>query len=300
MNIKSHFTFNKQQRSGILLLLLLIISLFCIYWFVDFSEEDTLDTSSTEIVSIQNELDSIRLVEIENRKPKKYPFNPNFITDYKGYTLGMSNEEIDRLLQYRKEDKWINSAEDFKRVTGVSDSLLAELSPYFKFPDWVTNPKPKSNFKNYKSEKGFSDLPAGAGNSFAQKIDLNKATEEQLQQVSGIGEALSKRIVSYREKLGGFSNDVQLYSVYGLDASVVQRTLNLFTVKSPKDISKINVNTASASDISTVPGISFEMAKKIWEYRRLHEKISSIQELEKIEGMTERKLQLIQLYLSVE
>lgn len=275
-------------------MLLLIVSLLCVYWFVDFSEENTFDTSSAEIVSMQNELDSLRLVEAENRKPKKYPFNPNFITDYKGYVLGMSNDEIDRLLQYRKEEKWVNSAADFKRVTGVSDSLLNELSPYFKFPDWVTNPKPKNDFKDYKSEKGFAEKP------FAQKIDLNKATEEQLQQVSGIGEALSKRIVSYREKLGGFSSDLELNSVYGLNPEVVQRTLNLFTVKTPKEITKINVNKASASDIATIPGISFEMAKKIWEYRRLREKITNIQELDKIEGMTERKLQLIQLYLSVE
>ncbi len=173
MELKSHFTFSKQQRSGILLLLLLIVSLLCVYWFVDFSEEDSFDTSSAEIVSLQKELDSLRFVEIEKRKPKKYPFNPNFITDYKGYTLGMTNEEIDRLLQYRKEDKWINSAADFKRVTGVSDSLLDELSPYFKFPDWVNNPKPKNNFTDYKSEKGFSEKP------FTQKIDLNKATEEE-------------------------------------------------------------------------------------------------------------------------
>src|SRR5690606_12561084 len=294
MNIKSHFTFNKQQRSGILLLLLLIITLLCIYWFVDFSEEDTFDVSSAEIVSIQSELDSLRLIEIENRKPKIYPFNPNFITDYKGYTLGMTNEEIDRLLQYRKEDKWINSTEDFKKVTGVSDSLLNEISPYFKFPDWVTNPKPRNNFNNYKSEMGFSEK------TFAQKIDLNKATEEEMQKVSGIGETLSKRIISYREKLGGFSSDIELNSVYGLNPDVVRRTLSMFTVKTPKIISKINVNTASASDISTIPGISFEMAKKIWEYRILREKITSIQELDKIEGITERKLQLIQLYLSVE
>ncbi len=294
MELKSHFTFSKQQRSGILLLLLLIVALLCIYWFVDFSEEDTLDISSAEIVAVQKEMDSLRLVEIENKKPKLYPFNPNFITDYKGYTLGMTNGEIDRLLKYRKEGKWINSAADFKRVTEVSDSLLNELSPYFKFPDWVTNPKPKSNFSNNGTDKGFAEKP------YAQKIDLNKATEEQLQQVSGIGEALSKRIVSYREKLGGFSNDIELNSVYGLNPEVVQRTLNLFTVKTPREITKINVNKASASDIATIPGISFEMARKIWEFRRLREKISTIQELDKIEGMTERKLQLIQLYLSVE
>ena len=294
MEIKSHFTFSKQQRSGILLLLLLIISLLCVYWYIDFAEEDTFNTSSVEIISLQTELDSLRAVEIEKRIPKKYPFNPNFISDYSGYVLGMSNEEIDRLLQYRKEDKWINSEADFKKVTGVSDSLLKELSPYFKFPEWVTNPKPKSDFQDYKSERGFTSK------TYAQKIDLNEATEEQLQQISGIGEALSKRIVSYRDKSGGFSNDTQLNEVYGLNPEVVQRALNVFTVKTPKEIIKLNVNTASASDIATIPGITFEMAKNIWEFRRLREKIASIEELEKIEGMTQRKLQLIQLYLSAE
>ena len=294
MELKSHFTFNKRQRSGILLLLLLIISLLCVYWFVDFSKEINLDTSSKEIIAIQNELDSLRLVEIENRKPKIYPFNPNFITDYKGYTLGMSNEEIDRLLEFREQGKWINSTADFKNVTKVSYSFLNEISPYFKFPEWVTNPKPTNNSNYQKNDKGFVEK------SFDQKIDLNEATEEQLQQVSGIGKALSKRIVSYRETLNGFSNDKQLYAVYGLDSTVIKRTLNLFTVKEPQDILKMDVNSASASDIATIPGISFELAKKIWEYRRLREKITNFQELIKIDGMSQSKLQLIQLYLSID
>ncbi len=294
MEMKSHFTFNRQQRSGILFLLVLIISLLWVYWSVDFSEEEVLDTSSAEIVAIQNELDSLRSLEIENRKPKTNPFNPNYITDYRGYVLGMTSEEIDRLFQYRKEGNWINSAADFQTVTGVSDSLLAALSPFFKFPDWVNDPKPQSSFEKRRSDRGFVEKP------YAQKIDLNKATEEELQQVSGIGEALSKRIIALREKLDGFSDDEQLYTVYGLDSSVVERTLNLFTVKSPKEIIKINVNTASASDISTIPGISFEFAKQIWEFRRLRQKVNSIRELEKIEGMTPGKLRLIQLYLSVD
>ncbi|MRT18015.1 helix-hairpin-helix domain-containing protein [Vitellibacter sp. q18] len=294
MEFKSHFSFNKQQRGGILLLLALIIALLGVYWMVDFSEEDNLDISSAEVVSLQRELDSLRSLEIANRKPKHYPFNPNFITDYKGYTLGMSNAEIDRLLQFRKQGNWINSVADFKKVTGVSDSLLDVLAPHFKFPEWVTNPKPKTNFSNTAFEKGFSEKP------FSQKIDLNTATVEQLQQVSGIGEALSNRIISYREKLGGFSDNLQLYEVYGLSPEVAGRTLNMFAVKTPKAIAKINVNKATASDIATIPGISFEMAKKIWEYRRLREKMDNLQELEKIEGMTERKLRLIQLYLSIE
>ena len=294
MDFKSHFTFKKQQRSGILLLLLLIVSLLCVYWFVDFSEEDILDISSPEVVMIQKEIDSLRLIEIEKRKPKTHPFNPNFITDYKGYTLGMSNEEIDRLLKFRENGKWINSTAEFQTVTGVSDSLLAALSPYFKFPDWVNNPQQNKSFKAENNNKGFSEKP------FSQKTDLNKATEDQFKEVSGIGDALSKRIVAYREKLGGFSDDSQLYEVYGLNEEVVKRTLNIFTVKTSKEIVKININTASASDISTIPGMSFEMAKRIWEYRILRGKLESFDDLIKIEGMTERKLQLIQLYLSAD
>ncbi|MFK5982391.1 MAG: helix-hairpin-helix domain-containing protein [Flavobacteriaceae bacterium] len=290
-NFKSHFVFNRSQRNGILFLILLIIGLLSIYHFVDFTEENILDKNSPEIISIQKELDSLRATEIASRKPKKYPFNPNFITDYKGYTLGMSPEEIDRLKRFRNKNQWVNSIKDFQKVTKVSDSLLNEISPYFKFPDWVTNPKPK---KKYNKNKGFVEK------SFQQKTDLNKATQEQLKLVSGIGEALSKRIITYREKLNGFSNDSQLYNVYGLNPEVVKRALNEFTVKTPKEITKMNLNEISASDIATVPGISFELAKKIWEFRTLRGQINNFSELEKIEGMTQRKLKGIQLYLTLD
>lgn len=289
-NFNSHFVFNKQQRSGILLLLLLILALLYVYSFVDFSEENSFQTNSSEIIALQKEIDSLRLVKITSKKPKIYPFNPNFITDYKGYTLGMTSEEIDRLLQFRKQDKWINSIKDFKRVTQVSDSLLAKISPFFKFPEWVTNPKPKKKY--YSNTKALK--------TFNQKTDLNKATKEELQEVYGIGETLSKRIVKYREKLGGFSVDKQLYSIYGLKDEVVANVLKEFTVKTPKQITKMNLNTVSASDIATLPGISFELAKKIWEFRKLREQISNFSELEKIDGISKRKLSEIQLYLTLE
>ena len=288
--IKSHFVFNKSQRNGILLLLFFISGYLVINYYVDFSKENLLDINSKEVIAIQKELDSLRTIEVESKKPKVFPFNPNFLTDFKGYTLGMSTEEIDRLLAFRKENKWINSVEDFKKVTKVSDSLLNKISPYFKFPDWVTNPKSKNKYvkKRFKEKK------------FTQKIDLNLATQDQLEAVNGIGKAFSKRIIDYRNKLGGFTNDIQLYQVYGLDFQVANSILKEFTVKTPKEIIKMNLNSISASDISTIPSISFDIAKKIWEFRILNEGIKSFSELEHIEGLTKRKLQGIQLYLKLE
>jgi len=284
---KSHFTFNRSQRDGILMLTGLIVALSLSYFFIDFSEDSLSIISSEEIVALQEEMDSLKTIQKEESKPKIFPFNPNFITDFKAYTLGMSPQEYDRLKTFRSKNQWINSASDFKRVTGVSDSLLENISSYFKFPEWVTNPKPKKKvFSNRKSP-----LP------YALKTDLNIATKLQLQQVYGIGEVLSQRIIGYREKLGGFASDTQLYSIYGLNQVVVERALLEFTVKTPKAIERMNVNTASASDIATIPGISFELAKEIWEFRRLRERIEDLNELQKIEGIGQQKFRVITLYL---
>lgn len=288
--IKSYFVFNSSQRNGILFLLLLVSGFAVINNYIDFTTENLLDTNSKEVLAVQKELDSIRTLLIESNQSKIHPFNPNFITDFKGYKLGMSSEEIDRLLDYRKQNKWINSKEDFKKVTKVSDSFLDQISSYFKFPDWISNPKPK--YSDWR--KGFKEK------TFDQKTDLNSATQLELKKVNGIGEALSKRIIDYRDKLGGFTNDIQLYEVYGLDYQLTDKVRNDFTVKTPKEIIKMNLNKISASDIATVPGISFELAKRIWEFRILNEGIVDFIELKKIEGLTERKLQGIQLYLKLE
>lgn len=285
--IKSFFVFNSSQRNGILFLLLLVSGFAVISNYIDFTTENLLDTNSKEVLALQKELDSIKTLLMESNQPKIYPFNPNFITDFKGYKLGMSSEEIDRLLDYRKQNKWINSKEDFQKVTKVSDSFLDQISSYFKFPDWISNPKPK--YSDWR--KGFKEK------TFDQKIDLNIATQLQLEKINGIGKSFSKRIVDYRSKLIGFSDDMQLYEIYGMDYQVVNRVLNEFTVKTPKEIIKMNLNKISASDIATIPGISFELAKRIWEFRILNERIVDFMELKKIEGLTERKLQGIQLYL---
>ncbi|MAN58798.1 MAG: competence protein ComEA [Flavobacteriaceae bacterium] len=287
--LKSHFEVVSSQRGGILFLLLVCTGLLITYLFVDFNREPALDISSEEILALQAEIDSIRRLREEENKPKIYPFNPNFISDYKAYTLGLTTEEFDRLKSYRQEGKWINSVSDFKRITGVHDTVLDRISPYFKFPDWVTRTRRGNGFANRTSSQASSEI-----------IDLNAATLEQLQEINGIGPALSQRIIAYRDKLGGFSHELQLYNVYGLSDEVITRALLRFKVHTPAPIQQLNINTASASDLATIPGVSFDLAKEIWEFRRLRERIDSLDELTKIQGITPRKLKLIQLYLSVE
>ncbi|SEQ12910.1 DNA uptake protein ComE [Hyunsoonleella jejuensis] len=290
-NFKSHFVFTKEQRNGIFLLLLIIVVLQCIYFFVDFSSGDVV-ADETELKIYKAEIDSLRRAKIEDNKPKIYPFNPNYITDYKGSALGMSNEEIDRLLAFRKQNKWINSIKQFQEVTKVSDSLLAEISPYFKFPEWVSNPE---------QQKVNTDSYNNRAKTFAQKKDLNKATAIELQRVNGVGKTLSERITIYRDKFnGGFIADVQLEEVYGLSPEVISKITEQFTVKTPRKISKINLNTASADDLVSIQHIDYEIAYNIIEYRNLNERFKALDELSKVKDFPTNKLEIIKLSLQIQ
>jgi competence ComEA-like helix-hairpin-helix protein len=204
-NFKSHFWYHKSQRNGIFFLALIIIILQIIYFYVDFSPIDKTNLNSDEIIVFQKEIDSLKRIELENRKSRIFPFNPSYITDFKGYQLGMSTEEIDKLLKHRSDGKYINSIIEFKQVTGISDSVLNKISPYFKFPDWVT--------KKQKSKTPDTLSAVETSQNYVMK-DINSATAEELRVVNGIGEKLASRIINYRNKLGGFLINEQLFEVY--------------------------------------------------------------------------------------
>lgn len=289
--MKSHFTFSKKQRNGIFLLILFIIILQCAYFFIDAPSEEII-VNQKELEKFQNEIDSLKLVELERRKPKTFPFNPNYITDFKGASLGMSNEEIDRLHAYRKQNKWINSVKEFQEITKVSDSLLNAISPYFKFPDWVTKPKQRVNSVVY-----YNSTPK----TFAQKQDLNTVTAKQLQKVNGVGEVLSMRIIKFRNKfVGGFIGDVQLQDVYGLSPELINKITNQFTVKTPKSIKKISINKAEIEDLVNIQHIDYDLAHDIVEQRKLREGFKSLDELLKVKGFPINKIEIIKLYLSLD
>ena len=290
-DLRSQLVFTKSQQRGIFILVLLIILFQAIYFFVDFDSEEIISDKEEELIhNFQKQIDSLKIVKAEESKGKIYPFNPNYISDFKAYTLGMSLQEIDRLHAYRSANKWINSAKDFQLVTKISDSLLAEISPYFKFPDWVE--------KQNKSNLVMGKISNQIKNTIKQ--DLNLASEENLIKVRGIGEVLASRIVKYRTKLGGFVSEIQLKDIYGLNTEAKKELLLSYKVISKPEITKYNINKASVLELASVPYIDYELAREILNYRLLHEESVSFEELAKIKSFPSEKLDRIALYLTLE
>jgi len=290
--IQTYFKFTKEQRTGIFFLFLIIVILQLVYFFVDFSSVSKEYPEKQKWLSLQSEMDSLKM-DAKNSKPKIYLFNPNFISDYKGYKLGMSVQEIDRLLAFRKENKYVNSAKEFQNVTKVSDSLLNVMAPYFKFPDWVNNKKQNTKFKEYTSYQN---------QAFAKKekivlIDINEATKEDLVKIYGIGDAISIRILKQKELLGGFVSMEQMKEVWGLSPEVIENLNTHFKVLVLPRFKKIEINNASLKELSQFHYFRYSLAKEIVTYRSMNGNIKNIEDLTKIKGFPVDKANLIGLYL---
>ena len=295
-NLKSLFSFNKEERSGIFYLLLLIIILQIFYFVV----KTGVFRFSTDAVLVHNKKEQLKIDSLKEKSLgvatfKIYPMNPNYITDYKGYVLGMSVAEIDRLHAFRTKNKYVNSAVEFQKVTKVTDSLLNQISPYFKFPEWIKKKENKTLIGKFSNTKKIR-----TNKKIIRAKDINTTTAIDLQIVRGIGKTLSTRIIKFRDKLGGFLVSDQLYDVYGLEDDVVKRVLKYYTVINKPNIKPININVATAFEISKLIYIRYGIAKKIVEYREENGSFISLDDLVKIEGFPSDKIIRIKLYLSLD
>ena len=288
--LNKYFHFTKQQRVGIFMLFVIMISLQLFYLFSDSNISETKSAEKEEWLALQSEIDQEKLINT-NAKPVIYLFNPNFISDYKGYKLGMSVEEIDRLLAFRKENKYVNSAEEFQKVTGISDSLLNKISPLFKFPDWKQN---KSNSTTEKKQFSIKSFPKKEKLAI---LDINQATKEDLMKIYGIGEGLSTRILKQKEIFGSFVSMEQMKDVWGLSPEVINELNSHFKVVIPSDLKKINVNEASLKELAQFSYFKYGLARQIVIYRSMNGNFNNIEDLAKIKDFPVEKAKIISLYL---
>ncbi|NGZ88711.1 ComEA family DNA-binding protein [Psychroflexus maritimus] len=280
---------NKSQQKGILVLLFLMIAAISYYAFVQLNPESKSYNQvkvDAKLNALQKKIDSLHQIkEEEANKPKIYPFNPNFLTDFRGYQLGMTTEEIDRLIDYRATNQWVNSAKEFQQVTKVSDSLLKKIEIYFKFPDFVKRKNTQQNTK--KSSATFV------------KKDINKATIDELTAVKGIGDVLGKRIIYQRNQLGEFIDLIQLKDVWGLKYEVRQELEKRYFANPPEGFKKLELNKVSVIELSELPYFNYELAREVINFRQLNEGISTFDDLAKIQDFPYHKIDRIKLYLVI-
>ena len=281
--------YSKEQALGVISLFLVVLILQLCYYYLDFNKDVAESPEKQSWIANQVVVDSLKK-GITNTKPTIFPFNPNFISDYKGYKLGMSVAEINRLLAFRKSNQYVISVSEFQKVTLVSDSLLETMSPFFKFPDWVKNKKVTSSFQ-YESPKQFIK---------SEKVvmkNINEASHEDLVKVYGVGQVLSERILKFKETVGAIVSMDQMSDVWGLSPEVIEKLKLSFKVGAIPEMRKLDINNASIKELGQFVYFKNGLAREIVIYRSMNGDFKNIEDLIKIKGFPVEKRNIIALYL---
>jgi competence protein ComEA len=108
--------------------------------------------------------------------------------------------------------------------------------------------------------------PAGRAGQAVKRIEINTADSTLLETLPGIGPSFARRIIRYREMLGGYSDKSQLLEVYGMDTI----RLNGFIARIRVDASsirKMNINTATFRQLLSHPYLDYEKVKAVVRFR---------------------------------
>lgn len=273
----NYFHFNKQERRGIFILMLIIFVLilvrFTLPYFLN-QEPDIqfnhIDFSVFEDTVTLNEKNSESFVKPhypsnQEASFSKFVFDPNRISPEEAVQLGFSEKTAKVLVNYRNKGGKFKQAEDLKKLFGVSEKLFNELKPYILIQatsSFSLTKGENTSFENSKEIKTYSP----------KIIELNSADSLSLLSLKGIGPALSKRILKYRQMLGGFYTVDQLTEVYGIKDSVLLVNKALIQVD-VTHLKKILINSVEFKDLKKHPHVTFPIAQAIINYRDKHGKI---------------------------
>ncbi|TGE10194.1 ComEA family DNA-binding protein [Hymenobacter fodinae] len=232
------------------------------------------------------------------------PFDPNQLTELDWQARGLPAFLARRLVNYRTVLGGFKAKEQIKRTYGLADSSYARLAPYIQLPDLL----PPRNSQQYASGKGglASRFPARTtAPGFARKptrlaaFDLNLADTTQLMQIRGIGRGYARRVVEYRQRLGGFAQEEQLGEIYSLrDAPDLVDSLRKYTFVGASFVpATININTEPFEVLQAHPYIGKRLARVVVAYRQQHGPFRQPTDLRQIRILDEATVEKLRPYL---
>lgn len=94
------------------------------------------------------------------------------------------------------------------------------------------------------------------------KVSLNSGDTLDFQQLYNIGPTFARRIVNYRNALGGFVDKRQLMEVYGMD-SARYADIAPYIILDSDDVQRMDINSATIDQLKKHPYLDYYQAKAI-------------------------------------
>ncbi len=277
---KDYLHFNRREQNGILVLAVLILIGIGAYAFMPNMVEFKKHDFTAQIAQVDSFYEALKQDSIKKAKaaeilpPQKFrvdTVSPQWLTKH-----SMPHSIAKSLTHYRDKGGKITTAEKFRSIYGMNDSILKAWESFIVYQ--VAQVSSVSFAQTSNKTEAFKQKEPEF------KIEINSADTAELVVIRGIGPSFAERIVKYRNVLGGYHNINQVAEVYGMDSSRFVMISPYLTIK-PVELRKLKINQASLKQMKYHPYLDFYQAKAIYEYRKAGNQIKSWENLISIENL---------------
>ena len=182
--------------------------------------------------------------------------------------------------RFKEEDKWASTFNP--RVWNSALVKMPKPRVWVNYPvrkKWEAGSRPSSHFKGPTYPVYVRKLAQHQN----WTLDINLADSVAWVGLKGIGPGFARRILAYRDRLGGFDAVLQLKEVYGLDSVWVEA--NKSHLKIGEGVFRtLKINQLAWNELRH-PYLPYAQVKLFLTYRRQHPYIASYEELEHIHGV---------------
>lgn len=300
--LNNYFGFTKREYNGLLVLMAILLAVSVLPYLYSSFLIKTGNISTLEKNALQklvfvnqqqaeNHYTKIR-TQIEDKESvvgtHLFKFYPNQIDATQWQQLGLSAKQAQSIVNYRNKGGRFYKTEDLQKMYTISPKKYKELAPYVSIEH--------KGITNKYEKEGYPAKPLYEKKELVI-VEINAADTLQLDEIKGIGAAFARRIVKYRERLGGFYKKEQLMEVYGLDSIKFNEIKDQVKVN-VASIHKININTATFDDLKNHPYLKYKQINAIIQYRKQHGNYGNIEDLKKVVILSPQIIQQLAPYLT--
>lgn len=281
-DLKDYFSFSRKDLRGIYVLLFLLTLVLAIRALLpstleaeyDFSEFDRMVLAFEKSRRLKEEMKAAKTEkeppaferpdrEIAEIRLQPFKFDPNHTSEEDWLKMGLSLRQTRNIQNYLASGGSFNKKEDLKRIFTISDEEYEILEPFIHMES-LEAVTAEGSSKDGDGEP--RSTTAHRKTVSKPKIDINTADSLSLIQVRGIGPVFARRILRYRDLIGGFHSPMQLLEIYGMDSARYNIIHEQFHFDR-NALQKLDVNRAEISELTAHPYIDFYLAKSIIDQR---------------------------------
>ena len=196
-----------DKKNLVIIVLVLVVFISLLFKSFMYDEETTIEDNLNEILVINN----VEMLGIDNSNII------NNLEEKENIKIHITGEVVNEGIVLLKEGDRIEDAiNKAGGTTQNADLSKVNLAYVLEDAQKVYIPSLYEEIEEYVDESAGESVVEKDVGSKGGKINLNKASVEELQTISGVGESTANKIISYRNTNGKFNSIEELKNVSGI------------------------------------------------------------------------------------